>query len=130
MRRATLWTAVLLAVASPWAAGETVYRCGSSYSQQPCAGGTAIETPDPPSPADRAQAANAAAADARRADALERARLAREKEAPKAVIPPSPPVRPEPPKARGGKPEQFTAASPGAPGKGKKKKKPAAGKGE
>ena len=37
--------AAVLALASPWAAAQTVWRCGNSYSQQPCPGGTATSQP-------------------------------------------------------------------------------------
>jgi hypothetical protein len=132
MDHVRLLIAAIVAAASPWATGQTVYRCGSNYSQQPCAGGSAIETPPAPSAADRAQSASVAAADAKRADALQKARLEQEKNAPRAVVPaasPGPPVA-DPakggPKAKAGKLEQFTAVSPGKPGKKKAKKKPKA----
>jgi hypothetical protein len=120
-----------LAVAGSWAWGQTVYRCGSSYGQQPCAGGVAMESSDARSPAEASRAASVAAADARRADAMEKARLAQEKNAPKAVIigpqaaasaPESRPVN-HGTKAKAGKLEQFTAVSPRKPGEKKKPKK-------
>jgi hypothetical protein len=123
--------AAALALCAPWAQAQTqaVYRCGNSYSQQPCPGGAPVAADDPRTPAEAARSGSVAAADARRADAMEKARLAQEKNAPKAVvIAPSAPV---PQQAAGrthdgahakpGKPDQFTAQSPAQPGEGKKK---------
>ena len=78
--------AAALALCAPWAPAQTVYRCGSSYSQQPCAGATALEVSDPRTPADAARAGKAAAGDAKRADAMEKERLAQEKNAPKGLV--------------------------------------------
>lgn len=109
------------------AQAQTVYRCGSSYSQQPCPGGTPVAASDPRTPADAARASSAAAVDAKRADALEKARLVQEKNAPKAIIigPQTPAVADAKPakdgtKAKAGKLEQFTAVAPGKPGAAKK----------
>jgi hypothetical protein len=131
VHHATLIIASALALTSPWAGAQTVYRCGSNYSQQPCPGAMAIEAAPVPLPADRAQAAKVAAADAKLADAMEKARLAREKNAPKAVIPPAPPAPVEERKehakgknkGKGDKLEQFSAVSPAPPGEKKPKKK-------
>ena len=119
MRPAPHLIIAALALASPWASGQTVFRCGNSYSQQPCAGGASVAASDPRTPAEANQAAQAAVADARRADAMEKARLAQEKAAPKAVVmgsPASAPVQAKPApdgkEAKKGKPEQFTAVSP------------------
>jgi hypothetical protein len=62
--------ALLLACTS--AAAQQVYRCGSSYSQTPCSGATAVPTDDA-----RTEAQRAAAAQALRQDKL----LAKEMEA-------------------------------------------------
>ena len=117
--------AASLACAVPWATGQTVYRCGNSYSQQPCAGGAALSAPPAaPTAAEARQAAAAARVDAQRAEAMEQARLAQEKNAPKAagIAPPEPkaqPTKAEPAKVgKKGKPEHFTAT---VPGSGKKK---------
>jgi hypothetical protein len=115
------------------AQAQTVYRCGSSYSQQPCPGGQPVAASDPRSPADAARTSGNAAADMKRAEAMEKARLAQEKNAPKAIIigPQTPAVADAKPakdgaKAKGGKLEQFTAVGPAKPGavkKAAKKKK-------
>jgi hypothetical protein len=116
--------AMALALTAPWCAAQTVYRCGSSYGTQPCAGGTAVDTAhNGPTASEAARAARVTDADAKRADAMEKARLAQEKRGPTAVI-----IGPaEPPKAAASekktkpvKPEQFTAT---VPGTGKPKKK-------
>lgn len=57
------------------ASAQTVYRCGDSYSQKPCAGGRAVDVEDPRSPTQREQARTAAQRDARTAQAMERDRL-------------------------------------------------------
>jgi hypothetical protein len=126
-KKANFIIAAALALAGPWTGAQTVYRCGSSYSQQPCAGAVAVDTSDPRTPGDAARAHGVAAADGKRADAMEKARLAQEKNAPKAIV-----IGPQPtatdakaphPTARTGKPEQFTAVAPGKPGARKKPKK-------
>ena len=79
--------AALVAVAATGAQAQAVYRCGSSYGSQPCEGGSAVAAPlAAPSSADGKKAVHAAKVDAKRADALEKARLAQEKNAPKAVV--------------------------------------------
>lgn len=117
-----------LALAACSAGAQQVYRCGSSYSQQPCPGGTAVETmPNGTTSQDAAKARANAIGDAKRADAMEKARLAQEKNAPKAVVMgpqavASAPVAKAAAKKKPGKdkkPDHFTAAVPGT-GKAKK----------
>ena len=126
--------AAACALASPWGSAQPVYRCGNSYSQQPCAGGTVVNTGDTANPLNTPPG-SVAASEAVRAEAMEKARIAQEKNAPKALIigPESPPLRePDVPtkdgmRAKAGKLEQFTAVSPGhKPAPKKKKKKKAA----
>jgi hypothetical protein len=67
----------LCALAHAAAAQDRVYRCGAdgrSYSQQPCANGTALEVADRPSTREVAQARRVAQLDARLAEALARQR--------------------------------------------------------
>jgi len=129
--------AAALAVCSAWTQAQTVYRCGNSYSQQPCPGGAPVAAGDPRTPAEAARSGSVASADAKRADAMEKARIAQEKNAPKAgVIGPAAPTAqshaqaPEGGHSKSGKPDQFTAKTPGQPGdtnkktKGKTAKKP------
>jgi hypothetical protein len=46
-----------LALAASATHGETIYRCGGSYSQSPCANARAIEVVAAPTEAQRAEAA-------------------------------------------------------------------------
>jgi hypothetical protein len=121
-----LWIATL-ALASPWCTAQAVYRCGNAYSQVPCDGATTIAAPHAATRAEAAHAAKATATDAKRAEALEKARLAQEKNAPKAIVigpaqPPVPAASARPTAAKKSKgPETFTAVAPGT-GKPKAKK--------
>ena len=115
-----------LALAAGTAGAQTVWRCGSSYSTQPCAGGSSFEAWPAPSREEAARAESAVKIDAQRAAELEKVRLAQEKNAPKAIVigPVEPPPKPEKEKKKGktpakGKAETFTAS---APGSGKKAK--------
>jgi hypothetical protein len=129
--------AAALALCGAWAQAQTVYRCGNSYSQQPCPGAAPVAAADPRTPAEAARSGSVAAADAKRADAMEKARIAQEKNAPKAgVIGPSPAASQAHSHARDGSPthsrktDPFTAKTPAPPGepdkktKGKTAKKP------
>ncbi|GAB3651273.1 hypothetical protein [Ramlibacter alkalitolerans] len=125
---------LVLALCAGSAGAQTVWRCGNSYSQEPCAGGKPVTVSEPVT--GRALALPVASnPDARLAAEMEKARLAQERNAPKAlVIGPveAPPLqdagkeKKDGAKAKDGKPEQFTAVSPGQPkekkAKGKKKK--------
>jgi len=113
----------VLALAAAGASGQTVYRCGSTYSPQPCTGGAALDVSDPTTPQAARQAAEAARADRKRADAMEKARLAQEKNAPKAVVmgpapTPAAPASAKPHEKKKAKkkaqdPDVFTAVAPG-----------------
>ena len=132
----TLILAAALALASPWSGAQTVWRCGNSYSQQPCPGAAPVAAADPRTPAEAARSGSVASADAKRADTMEKARIAQEKNAPKAgVIGPSPAASHAHAQARDGSPKHsgkadpFTAKTPAQPGepnktKGKTAKKP------
>lgn len=132
MSRTHLILASALVLASAGAGAQTVWRCGNSYSQEPCAGGKPVTVSEPVS--GRFVATPVANMDAKLAAEMEKARLAQERNAPKALVigPKDPPAKPyveaPPPgtKVKTGKLEQFTAVSPGQPKeKAKKKKKPA-----
>jgi len=117
VNRNTTLAAIALATAGT-AGAQAMYRCGNSYGQQPCAGGSEVAAIAPRPSSDMAQARAAAQADARRADAMEKARLAQEKNAPKALIigpkEAAPAAAPKPQgKKKPGKPEEFTAVAPG-----------------
>lgn len=58
------------------ALGQTIYRCGDSYSQTPCPGAVSLELDDSRSPAQKAHADAATMATQRAATTLERERLA------------------------------------------------------
>lgn len=67
-----------------WPAGAQpapIYRCGSSYSQTPCANGQQIQADDARSASQKQQADQATRRDADLARALEQDRLAQEKRA-------------------------------------------------
>lgn len=127
----------LLACVAGWsipAAGQTVWRCGDTYSQKPCPGGKAVQAEDSRDPGQRAQTSSAARRDAKLADEMEKARLKEEAKAAPAYIPP--------PKAEGPadhgdrtrsmavakKPAHFTAVAPKKPGEAKPTKKAAKAK--
>ena len=64
----------LLACVAGWsipAAGQTVWRCGDTYSQRPCPGGKEVPAQDARDAAQRAQTGNAARRDAKLADEME-----------------------------------------------------------
>lgn len=119
-------------------AQPTVWRCGNSYSQQPCAGGVAMDAPaDRVPPEEAARAAAATRRDARMADEMEKTRRAQEKDAAPAVVIGKPREAASAPQnaasgARGKhkskrkgqqrEPEHFTATAP-APAGAKKTKK-------
>jgi hypothetical protein len=111
------------ALAAHAAGAQTVWRCGNSYSQVPCAGGTQVSAADKRSSTDSVKATSVAQADMKLADKMEKERLAREKNAPKAlIIGPQTPVKPAVESKPVKKPEQFVASSP-APKKPAAKKK-------
>lgn len=129
--------AVLIALAIPWGRGlqaQPVYKCGNSYSQQPCAGGAMVPVEDGRSAAQKSQTSEAAKRDAKAADALEKERLTLEGKAAPAHLPASQAQdRATAPRTLAGKPkkpEVFSAVVPKKAGdkvasKKKKKKKQA-----
>jgi hypothetical protein len=110
------------------AAAQNIYRCGDSYSQQPCPGGSMVEAEDERSAGQRSQTSLAAQRDAKIADAMEKARL---KEEAKPVSAAYIPAKAQAATANAGKPAaarhakkpaHFTAVAPGKPGDATKKK--------
>lgn len=80
MNKATWATAWLLACAAT-AAQAQAYRCGNTYSQQPCPGGSAVAAKqESPSTAEARERAALTRRDAKLGDAMEKERLAREKQ--------------------------------------------------
>ena len=78
MRTLSYLIAPLLLTLATVAPAQTVYRCGNSYSQQPCPGGNAIDTSDPRTPEQRKAAEDGARHERRTADSLEKDRLKEE----------------------------------------------------
>lgn len=118
--RPLLPLALLLAALPAVVAAQPVYRCGNSFSQQPCPAGVEVAiAKEQPSRDDAARAVKAAKADAQRADAMERARLAQEAKAPKAIVLQPPQGAASAPQAakpkgkleKGRQPPHFTAVS-------------------
>ena len=83
-KRLALATLLLLACGA--ASAQTVWRCGSTYSQKPCAEGVSVQASDARSDAQAREAEAAARRDAKTADAMEKARLAQEAKAPTAGV--------------------------------------------
>ena len=112
------------------AAAQGIYRCGDSYSQQPCAGGTMVEVQDERSAVQRSQTSLAAERDAKTADAMEKARVKEEAKPVSAYIPAKVEPLAQAPENTGNlpaaskakKPAYFTAVAPRKPGEIKKKK--------
>ena len=68
----------LLAAACSAQAGGPIYRCGKTYSQDPCPGGQLIDAADPRTAAQRAEAQRVKAREKKLADDMERDRRDRE----------------------------------------------------
>ena len=78
-RGATIAAIAMLALVNPPVAAQTVYRCGTEYRAEPCAGGTPVRSDDLASSADRlAQGRAVAAREKKLADEMTRDRRARE----------------------------------------------------
>jgi len=135
MKQGIQWCLLLAAAlgASQAGAADPVWRCGDSYSTQPCPGGKAVSADDPRTPQQRTQNLEAVRKDAKMADEMQKARVKEEAKPAQAVMPPpkaeasdgldSPSVSPGVAK----KPAYFTAVSPrktkSPPEKKKKKAK-------
>ena len=76
--RKTLLIATLCLTAG-FASGQTVYRCGSTYSQTPCGVGVEIEVDDSRTPEQRTQADESRKRQAELAQTLEQERLTQER---------------------------------------------------
>ncbi len=110
------------------AAAQNIYRCGDSYSQQPCPGGKLVPVEDARSASQKSDTSQAAVRDAKAADAMEKARLKEEAKPAQAIMPapkaeqPAPEERTSVVEGKARKPAYFTAVKPGET-KAKKKKK-------
>jgi hypothetical protein len=60
------------------AIGQTIYKCGSTYSQAPCPGGVAVDAADSRSGTQKKEADLATAKGAKAADTLAKERIAQE----------------------------------------------------
>ena len=106
---------VLLAAA--WlmpTAAQDIYRCGDSYSQKPCPGGTVVQAEDPRSADQRSQTSLAAERDAKTADAMEKARIKEEAKPTQAAY--IPPVKQQAVVRKAKEPAPFKAVAPMKPG--------------
>ena len=76
------WLFALLLIAigpySPWAGAEKVYKCGTTYSQMPCPGNTALEMDDSRDPAEKKRMDAQTKRDAELARDMAQSRLANE----------------------------------------------------
>jgi hypothetical protein len=131
-------TVALVCTALGWVAPATaqgtqnVYRCGNTYSQQPCADGKLVAASDSRSAAQKSQTDDATKRDAKVADAMEKARL-KEEAKPVPVGMPAATQASAPKdakksdrkakKAKSKKDEHFTAVAPKKPGEEPAKKK-------
>lgn len=68
----------MICLASPMAGAQTVYRCGSSYSQSPCPAGVPLVVDDPRSAQQKQETDAAVKRDAKTADGMEKSRLKQE----------------------------------------------------
>lgn len=75
MTRPRLLLILILLATVPWTRAEQIYRCGNSYSQQPCAGGTAIDADDKRSSEQRKAHDAAVRRERQEADRLEKERI-------------------------------------------------------
>ena len=119
----------LLCTAPAWSApaaaqgGQNIYRCGDTYSQQPCAGGRLIAASDSRSADQKSQTDEATKRSSQAADAMEKERIKEEaKRAPVGMPLPKEDAAPmdskkAAPHGKGRKkPEHFTAVAPKKPG--------------
>lgn len=73
-----LFAWLALSLQAPPLAAQTVYRCGNSYSESPCAGGKAVKVDDARTPEQQAKAKADHEEAKKSAKELERERLAEE----------------------------------------------------
>ncbi|RYG10581.1 MAG: hypothetical protein EON92_12390 [Burkholderiales bacterium] len=120
---AIIFIALCARVASTQA--QNIYKCGSTYSQQPCAGGSVVEPANTPAPSQKAQTDAATRRDAKTAAAMEKARLKAEAQPVAVHIPPprSEATTAGKPAAKLKKPEAFIATVPRQPGEQPPRKK-------
>lgn len=74
-RALAAWLSVVLLALCPGGRAETIFRCGNSYSQTPCAGAAQINVDDARDPARKKEVDDATQRDAKLAKELEQERL-------------------------------------------------------
>jgi len=109
----------LAVIAALPAAAQTVYRCGNSYSPQPCPGGNAVEaTTHAPSAQEQATARDQTKREAKAADSMEKARLKEEAKPAQVYVAPAKAqaasAERKPVLTKPKKPAYFTAVAPAA----------------
>ena len=108
---------------------QNIHKCGNTYSQQPCPGGSVVETGIAPAPTStqKAQTDAATRRDEKTAAAMEKARMKAEAQPAAVYIPPpkSEAADANRPAAKLKKPEVFIATVPQKPGEKPHKKKKA-----
>ena len=77
------------------AAGQTVYRCGDSYSQQPCPDAKSVPAEDPRTATQRRESLQATQRDAQAGKRMEEARLKEEARAARAPAEAAPAAAPD-----------------------------------
>jgi hypothetical protein len=94
--------------------GQNVYKCGNTYSQQPCPGGTLVDAADTRTSEQKKASDLASQRNAKAADALEQARLTKDKADLQAVAPAVKPAKPRAvaSQAKDSRPAQQTAKKP------------------
>ena len=136
MKTKSTFIALLLACGGLGAQAQAIYRCGNTYSQQPCADGTLVKVDDARSPGAAAAAGAETRRQAKAADAMEKARLHEEAKAAPASVMQTTKAEPAPEpreketaeakkhakKKTAKKPEYFTAVAPKKPGEKAAKK--------
>ncbi|ROZ79712.1 hypothetical protein [Ramlibacter sp. WS9] len=131
-------TVALVCTALAWVAPaaaqgtQNVYRCGNTYSQQPCADGKLVAASDSRSAAQKSQTDEATKRDSKAADAMEKARVKEEAKPVPVGMPADKPASAQKDtkkserktkKSKSKKDEHFTAVAPKKPGEEPVKKK-------
>ena len=109
----------LLACGCGAASAQTIYRCGNTYSEQPCPAGTTVQAARPADSAEVAASRKETELQMKVADAMEKARLTEEAKPVAAYIPKEQVEQ----AAKPHKIEVFTARAPGEKKKSAGKKK-------
>lgn len=130
MKKNRIAALLLMLLATLPAAAQGIYRCGNTYSQQPCPNGSTVQAAPPaPGAKDQAAAREATQRDAKAADAMEKARLKEEAKPAQLYVAPEreqvAPAEQKPVITKPKKPPYFTAVAPATKKKAAKKSKSA-----